>query len=93
VRTVGDYGRHLLRARRAAAAPNEADPTVVVLTPRAWTGGWWGFDPPTNLIEIGQRHVWVAGGRDYHDVPPLKGAYSGGTASALDVTVDMTRLA
>ena len=58
----------------------------------AWTGGWWGFDP-TNLIEIGQRHVWVAGGRDYHDVPPLKGVYSGGTASALDVTVDMTRLA
>ncbi len=58
----------------------------------AWTGGWWGFDP-TNLIEIGQRHVWVAGGRDYHDVPPLKGVYSGGTASALDVAVDMTRLA
>ena len=58
----------------------------------AWTGGWWGYDP-TNLIEIGQRHVWVASGRDYHDVPPLKGVYSGGTASALDVTVDMTRLA
>ena len=49
--------------------------------------------PPTNLIDIGQRHVWVASGRDYHDVPPLKGVYSGGTASALDVTVDMTRLA
>ncbi|MGZ8751022.1 MAG: transglutaminase-like domain-containing protein [Pseudonocardia sp.] len=46
-----------------------------------------------NLIDIGQRHVWVASGRDYHDVPPLKGVYSGGTASALDVTVDMTRLA
>ena len=26
VRTVGDYGTHLLRALRAAAAPNEADP-------------------------------------------------------------------
>ena len=25
----------------------------------AWTGGWWGYDP-TNLIEIGNRHVWVA---------------------------------
>jgi transglutaminase-like putative cysteine protease len=58
----------------------------------AWTGGWWGYDP-TNLIEIGNRHVWVATGRDYADVPPLKGIYSGGTASALDVTVDMTRLA
>jgi hypothetical protein len=35
----------------------------------------------------------VASGRDYADVPPIKGVYSGGTASALDVTVDMTRLA
>jgi uncharacterized circularly permuted ATP-grasp superfamily protein len=33
VRPVGDYTAHLLRALRAAAAPNVADPTVVVLTP------------------------------------------------------------
>lgn len=33
VRAVGDYGSHLLRALRAAAAANAADPTVVVLTP------------------------------------------------------------
>ncbi|MGU3436104.1 circularly permuted type 2 ATP-grasp protein [Actinomycetes bacterium M1A6_2h] len=33
VRAVGDYASHLLRALRAAAAINEADPTVVVLTP------------------------------------------------------------
>lgn len=58
----------------------------------AWTGGWWGYDP-TNDIEIGHRHVWVAVGRDYADVAPLKGIYSGGTAAALDVTVDITRLA
>lgn len=58
----------------------------------AWTGGWWGYDP-TNDVQIGNRHVWVAVGRDYADVPPLKGIYSGGTAAALDVTVNMTRLA
>jgi transglutaminase-like putative cysteine protease len=58
----------------------------------AWTGGWWGHDP-TNDIEIGHRHVWVAVGRDYADVSPLKGIYSGADAAALDVTVDMTRLA
>jgi transglutaminase-like putative cysteine protease len=58
----------------------------------AWTGGWWGYDP-TNDIEVGHRHVRVAVGRDYADVPPLKGIYSGGMAAALDVTVDMTRLA
>ncbi|UYP21042.1 circularly permuted type 2 ATP-grasp protein [Rhodococcus sp. Z13] len=33
VRPVGDYALHLLRALRASAAPNAADPTVVVLTP------------------------------------------------------------
>lgn len=33
VRSVGDYPAQLLRALRASAAPNEADPTVVVLTP------------------------------------------------------------
>lgn len=58
----------------------------------AWTGGWWGYDP-TNDIPIGNRHVWVAVGRDYSDVAPLKGIYTGGNAEALDVTVDMTRLA
>ncbi|HEY2203770.1 MAG TPA: transglutaminase family protein [Pseudonocardia sp.] len=57
-----------------------------------WTGAWWGYDP-TNDIEIGQRHVRVALGRDYADVAPLKGIYIGGGAEALEVTVDMTRLA
>jgi len=58
----------------------------------AWTGDWWGFDP-TNDIPIAHRHVWVATGRDYGDVSPLKGIYSGGAATAIEVTVDMTRLA
>jgi transglutaminase-like putative cysteine protease len=58
----------------------------------AWTGGWWAYDP-TNAIPIGERHVWVAVGRDYADVAPLKGIYSGGNSSALDVSVDVTRLA
>jgi transglutaminase-like putative cysteine protease len=58
----------------------------------AWTGGWWGFDP-TNDVEIGPRHIWVAIGRDYADVSPLKGTYSGGAATAIEVTVEVTRLA
>ncbi|RZQ65144.1 circularly permuted type 2 ATP-grasp protein [Amycolatopsis suaedae] len=33
VRPVGDYATHLLRALRAAAAANVADPMIVVLTP------------------------------------------------------------
>ncbi len=33
VRAVADYSSHLLRALRKSAASNEADPTIVVLTP------------------------------------------------------------
>ncbi|MFB9904065.1 transglutaminase family protein [Allokutzneria oryzae] len=58
----------------------------------AWTGGWWGYDP-TNAIPVGQRHIWVALGRDYSDVAPVKGIFSGGAASALEVDVEITRLA
>ncbi len=58
----------------------------------AWTGGWWGIDP-TNGIRAGERHVLVGRGRDYSDVPPLKGIYTGGPSSSLGVTVELTRVA
>lgn len=57
----------------------------------AWIGEWWGFDP-TNGIPAGVRHVVVARGRDYDDVPPITGVYSGGAPTALGVTVAITRL-
>jgi transglutaminase-like putative cysteine protease len=57
-----------------------------------WTGGWWAYDP-TNAIPVGPRHVWVATGRDYADVAPLKGIFTGGGQSTLDVSVQLTRLA
>jgi transglutaminase-like putative cysteine protease len=57
-----------------------------------WTGGWWAHDP-TNAIPVGPRHVWVAYGRDYADVAPLKGIFTGGGHSTLDVSVHLTRLA
>ncbi|MEQ1737483.1 MAG: transglutaminase family protein [Rhodoglobus sp.] len=53
-------------------------------------GQWRGFDP-TNLIDIGDRHVIVGRGRDYNDVPPLRGVYAGPFGSKLFVTVEITR--
>jgi len=41
VRAVGDYASHLLRALRAAAAPNAADPVVVVLTPGVFNSAYF----------------------------------------------------
>jgi transglutaminase-like putative cysteine protease len=56
-----------------------------------WDGSWIGFDP-TNDMEPGDRHVVVARGRDYTDVPPLTGIFSGGSTSSLKVAVEVTRL-
>jgi len=56
-----------------------------------WCGGWYGWDP-THAIPAGERHVIVARGRDYADVPPLKGIYHGGRATAHLVAVELTRL-
>lgn len=58
----------------------------------AWLGTWWGVDP-TNGIPAGERHVVVARGRDYTDLPPLKGVYAGGGLQSLGVSVEVTRLA
>ncbi|HYO41412.1 MAG TPA: transglutaminase family protein [Nocardioidaceae bacterium] len=57
-----------------------------------WDGDWVGFDP-TNDIEPGDRHIVVARGRDYSDVPPLRGIFSGGSTSSMKVNVQVTRLA
>ena len=55
-----------------------------------FAGDWQGFDP-TNGIEIGDRHVLVGRGRDYNDVPPLRGVYAGPHKGDLHVQVLITR--
>jgi len=57
-----------------------------------WTGAWAGHDP-TNRTSVGERHVVVARGRDYADVAPVRGIYSGPPGSSAEVTVEMTRRA
>src|SRR5579862_6312133 len=52
--------------------------------------GWVGFDPTNNLV-AGDRHIRVAIGRDYADVPPTRGVYKGMSAvrSELEVAVSV----
>jgi transglutaminase-like putative cysteine protease len=57
-----------------------------------WTGEWVACDP-TNLAPVGERHVVIGRGRDYSDVSPLKGIYSGAPSVAMEVKVEITRLA
>lgn len=48
--------------------------------------GWIGFDPTNNLVDEG-RHVRVAVGRDYADVPPTRGVFLGSAQTELSVGV------
>jgi transglutaminase-like putative cysteine protease len=69
---------------------------IIVGESHAWVeyfcGAWVGIDP-TNAEGIGIHHVMVAKGREYGDVPPLKGIYHGGPSTALGVVVEVTRTA
>lgn len=51
---------------------------------------WTGFDPTNNML-TGERHIAVAIGRDYADVPPSLGVYKGEADSHLSVAVAVSR--
>ena len=54
--------------------------------------GWFEFDP-TNDQMAGQQHIVTAWGRDYADVPPLRGViFGGGETHKLQVSVDVSRV-
>jgi len=50
--------------------------------------GWIGFDP-TNDIMASERHIRVAVGRDYADVPPTRGTLKGDAESELAISVSV----
>lgn len=58
-----------------------------------WTGeGWLAFDP-TNDQWVDERYITVGWGRDYADVPPLRGIiYTDSEYSVIDVSVDVAPL-
>ena len=51
--------------------------------------GWVAFDPTNNLVGS-SRHIRVAIGRDYADVPPTRGVYKGEAQSKLSVAVTVS---
>jgi transglutaminase-like putative cysteine protease len=53
--------------------------------------GWTGFDP-THRCRTDERHIGVAIGRDYGDVPPVRGAFrSFGSKSLMRVDLSIAR--
>ena len=53
--------------------------------------GWLGLDP-TNNQAVNEHYVKVAVGRDYADVPPLKGTYLGPPTRKFEVIVSVNRI-
>jgi transglutaminase-like putative cysteine protease len=52
--------------------------------------GWFGFDP-THGARVTNHHIRLAVGRDYADVPPLRGVYRGvGKQQIMRVSLDIT---
>jgi hypothetical protein len=49
-----------------------------------------GFDPTNNILAC-ERHIPVAIGRDYSDVPPTRGVFKGDAESQLSVGVSVRR--
>lgn len=66
-------------------APDATHAWVEALLPEL---GWVGFDP-TNNMPVGERHIRVAVGRDYADVPPTRGVFKGQADTELGVAVQV----
>ena len=84
-RYVSGYLHPVPEAEVGAAVTGESHAWV-----EWFAGDWIGFDP-TNNVEISDRHVLVGRGRDYTDVPPLRGVYAGPFKGELKVSVTITR--
>jgi transglutaminase-like putative cysteine protease len=52
--------------------------------------GWQDFDPTNNVMPHG-THITLAWGRDYSDVPPVKGVALGGGEQTIRVSVQVSQ--
>lgn len=79
----------------ATAPPPGRDRLVGADASHAWAAVWLGDDlwlavDPTNDTRVDDRYVTVAWGRDYGDVPPVKGTvFTTASSSELTVYVDV----
>ena len=53
--------------------------------------GWIGFDPTNNTL-ADERYVKISVGRDYEDVAPVRGSYSGTGHCRMEVQVEVEKI-
>jgi transglutaminase-like putative cysteine protease len=85
-RYVSGYMFHRDEAEKDRSLEGASHAWVEALVPRL---GWIAFDPTNNLVGP-DRHIRVAIGRDYADVPPTRGVYKGEAQSELSVAVTVS---
>jgi transglutaminase-like putative cysteine protease len=94
LRSLGLPGRYVsgyLATRPVPGKPRQAQDAAS----HAWVGCWipgagWLYLDPTNDRIIDDAHTTVAWGRDYGDVPPVKGViFTEAKKSTMEVSVDM----
>ncbi len=92
VRTLGIPCRYV--SGYLSPSPDSSDRSAEGAT-HAWVEaclpqiGWVGFDPTNNVLAA-ERHIRVAVGRDYADVPPTRGVFHGEAGSELAVSVNVS---
>ena len=74
----------------AASAEVQTHAWIEALVPGDREPIWVSADP-TNRTLGGESHVKIGHGRQYSDVPPIKGVYRGTAGSELSASVRMTR--
>ncbi len=76
----------------APERPPAASPTAISVQTHAWIEaavpgyGWHALDP-TNGGSVSERHVVIGYGRDYNDVPPVRGVFNGSADAKVDAEV------
>ena len=93
LRTLGLAARYVSGYLLTAPPPGQprligADASHAWLSLYVPGAGWVDLDPTNNLIP-GEKHVIVACGRDYGDVCPIQGVFTGGGRQAMSVAVDV----
>jgi transglutaminase-like putative cysteine protease len=97
-RSIGIPARYVSGYFFAAseASGADVDGDVVEVQTHAWFEaaipgfGWLALDP-TNAQQVGLRHITIGHGRDYDDVPPVRGVYSGPGRPSTDAVVEIRR--
>lgn len=84
------YVSGYVRLGSEAADPPAAEASHAWVSVWCPVFGWQDFDPTNNVMPHG-THITLAWGRDYSDVPPVKGVALGGGEQTIRVSVQMSR--